>query len=296
MDWANERYVRVYVRDTDDWLVMSWEARALWLFIMRKVDRSGVLETKRGAVGVAAITGMPVKRVEAALAELLEDGCLRDHPSGYVARNFIEAQETAQSDQQRKRESRARRREGSDVTNRDQSGTNRDGDGTFRPASGTDGHARSQTVTDSHSEPSRAEPSLAKPSQTEIPEVASAPPRVKPVKPPSEHTRVRDAWFSHWRRKHGVDPKWGGQEGKRLSELMQLGADEVIRRIGILESSPPSFPAEEWSFLTFCTHIDRLVAARSQQQREAIRFIPSTPRVGRVEPHKAEDYLGEDPF
>lgn len=109
MDWANERYVRLYTRDTDDWLCLSFEAQSLWCLVLRKLDRAGVLETKRGARGVAALVRGPVDVVERALTELLTDGCLVEHPRGYLAPNFIEAQETSQSDPQRTRESRARR-------------------------------------------------------------------------------------------------------------------------------------------------------------------------------------------
>jgi hypothetical protein len=110
VDWSNERYVRVYTRDTDDWLCLSWEARALLGFLFRKVDRAGVLETKRGARGVAAIVMMPPAIVATALPELLADGCVVEHELGYCIPNFIEAQEAAQSDKQRAKESRERRR------------------------------------------------------------------------------------------------------------------------------------------------------------------------------------------
>ena len=53
MDWSNERYVRVYTRDTTTWKILSWEARALLQFLIRKVDRSGVVDTGRhGARGL----------------------------------------------------------------------------------------------------------------------------------------------------------------------------------------------------------------------------------------------------
>lgn len=243
MDWSNERYVRVYVRDTDDWLVLSWQARSLWLLIMRKLDRAGVLETKRGWRGVAAITGMPQDVVESALAELLADGCIKEHPSGYVAHNFIEAQETASSDQHRKRESRARRRDASQVTNRDHVGTDRDGSGTFRPANGTDGHARSQTVTDSHSEPSRADLSRAEPAET--PGASLAPARAIPGAPDPAPTRVldrlRQVRYDAWRyagdrfravQADGISAdqpdRWGDRPDMTGGDEQQRRANELV--------------------------------------------------------------------
>jgi len=110
MDWANEQWRKLFVRDTDSWLLLSWLARALFVFMLRKVDRAGVLETKRGPRGVAALVGMPLDQVEPALAELLEDGCVAIHDVGYVIPNFLDAQEARQSDAKRQRESRERRR------------------------------------------------------------------------------------------------------------------------------------------------------------------------------------------
>src|SRR6185503_5891868 len=100
MDWANESYVRVYTRDTADWQVLSWQARGLWLEMLRKADRSGVIQTSHGVKGIAALVRWPVDVVSTALSELIEDGCVRgsEAPSGFIIPNFIEAQETPKSD------------------------------------------------------------------------------------------------------------------------------------------------------------------------------------------------------
>ena len=129
MDWSNEPYVRVYTRETDDDLALSWEARALWKEMLCKFDRSGVIETKRAAKGLAAVVKMPPEVVARVLPELLEDGRLREIPTGYFAPNFIEAQEAKKSDKLRQKESRDRRRQRNldlPVTNRDEAVTIRD--------------------------------------------------------------------------------------------------------------------------------------------------------------------------
>lgn len=110
MDWANERYARLFVRDTPEWLILPWQAKALWPLLVRKFDRSGVLATRLGLRGVAVLVGLPMDVVEPGVAALIEDGCLQLHELGYLAPNFLEAQETPQSDAIRKRESRERRR------------------------------------------------------------------------------------------------------------------------------------------------------------------------------------------
>lgn len=111
MDWSNERFVRLYTRDTPEWLCWCWQARALWPLLLRKADRSGVIANKLGARGLAALAGLPVDVVEAGLPDLLADGCLAEHQLGLVIPNYIEAQEAPLSDKQRQRESRERRRD-----------------------------------------------------------------------------------------------------------------------------------------------------------------------------------------
>jgi hypothetical protein len=113
MDWENERYVRVYTRDTIDWVALGWEAQSLFLLLIRKVDRSGVLEIgKHGARGVAGLIGMPAEVVERSLSVLTSDGCVTIRDGLLLMPNFIEAQEAKQSDKQRQKESRDRRRKG----------------------------------------------------------------------------------------------------------------------------------------------------------------------------------------
>lgn len=152
MDWQNERYVRVYTRDTPDWLLWSWEARALLLLLLRKVDRAGVLELGRHGVKAIAVTvGMPLDVVERTIPELTKEGTVEIQDGRLVIPNYLEAQEATQSDAQRQRESRARRRDlaRADVTECDDEVTKSD-------ETVTSGHEESQPVT-----PSLAVPSLA---------------------------------------------------------------------------------------------------------------------------------------
>jgi hypothetical protein len=119
MNWGDERYVRIYTRDTTDWAIMCWEARALLVFILRKVDRIGVLDLgSRGLAsggwrGLAELLRMPEEVVRRALPVLIEDGCveLQNGDRSLVVRNFIEAQEASQSGTVRQQESRLRRRD-----------------------------------------------------------------------------------------------------------------------------------------------------------------------------------------
>lgn len=109
LDWSNERYVRLY-RETTDEAAWCWQARAIWPLILRKADRAGVIETTRGAKGIAAEIRIPVEVVEPGLAELVEDGCITATERGYAIPNYIEAQTATSSNTKRQAEWRARER------------------------------------------------------------------------------------------------------------------------------------------------------------------------------------------
>lgn len=129
LDFANEPWVRVYKRDTVTLKLLTWQARALLWELLRKADRAGVVDVgDHGERGVAAMVGMPVDVVTAALAELLACGTVRGGAGCYVLPRFLDAQETPSSDKLRARESRARRRDDAiaSVTKRDDTITNRD--------------------------------------------------------------------------------------------------------------------------------------------------------------------------
>ena len=113
MRWDDERYVRIYTRDTAEWMALSWEARALLVELLRKADRAGFVQTgKLETKGVAGLVRMPLDVVERALDELLEDGCISRVEKGYLFPNFVQAQETRSSPAQRKRDQRERDRDG----------------------------------------------------------------------------------------------------------------------------------------------------------------------------------------
>lgn len=149
MRWADERYVRVYTRDTGEWLALGWEAQSLFLLALRKADRAGIVHAgKAGPRGLAGMTGVPVDVVLRALPLLLEDGCLRETPGGYIIPNYIAAQETSTTDAQRKRDQRER----------DRARVMAEGGPVSKMAGDTIAHMeRSRSVTESHAMASRVE-------------------------------------------------------------------------------------------------------------------------------------------
>ena len=109
MRWEDERYVRIFTRDTPTWDAMGWEAQALLMLVFRKMDRTGLLELgSSGLRGLAACVRMPVEVVEVALKVLLDDGVLAMNGKNLFCKNFMEAQECSKSDALRSREKRER--------------------------------------------------------------------------------------------------------------------------------------------------------------------------------------------
>jgi hypothetical protein len=150
MRWSDERYVRLYTRDTTTWKLLPWESKALLPLLLRKLDRTGIIDLgEDGFDGIAALTDMPLDLVQAAMPELLRRRVFVLADSKLVMPHFIEAQEAVASGKARMELHRARvkaRNESlQDVTDRDDSSP------TVTPSDST-----LQDVT-----PSRAEPSSA---------------------------------------------------------------------------------------------------------------------------------------
>jgi hypothetical protein len=112
VDWANERYVRLYTRDTTTWRLLSWEAQAIFPVLLRLVDRAGVFDVgdvaPAEALG-AALAKWPLDVVERGIDSLLKRGVIEINADNLVIPNFLEAQEAQHSAAQRQRESRAKR-------------------------------------------------------------------------------------------------------------------------------------------------------------------------------------------
>lgn len=188
LDWSNERWEKLYCRDTVAWLRLSQEAQSVYLALLRKLDRAGTLplDGEEPHVAVAVLLGWDEGWVEAGLARLLEHGWLLvDEPADLlVDPEWIERDEAPQSSQQRKRESRARRREraaaakklgpvpgGHEVaephTGRPAAVTIRDPGGTERDDGGTTGHTATRDVT----------PNPTRPDIPTLPTIPTTPPR-----------------------------------------------------------------------------------------------------------------------
>lgn len=117
MDWQDERYVRLFTRDTPEWICWPWQARCVLAMLLRKVDRTGAIGCGRlGVRGLAAAIGLPEDVTRVGLEALVEDGCVVSTKTQdargaagqlvVAVRNFIEAQEAVRSDAARQRDHR----------------------------------------------------------------------------------------------------------------------------------------------------------------------------------------------
>lgn len=151
MDWSNEEYVRLYVRETAADLELSWGALALWRALMTKFDRAGIIPIKHGWTSVSRLTRIPEDIVIQVGPELIRDGRLVMTADSLFAPNFTEAQTAIKSDKARQRESRDRRRQAakSAATNSTHNvNTSQNADDPLADTSSvTPGHARVTPVT-----------------------------------------------------------------------------------------------------------------------------------------------------
>lgn len=155
MRWEDERYVRIYTRNTPDWMGLHVHTRGLLALLLREVDRAGILPLgKAGPRGLANILRADWEDIEPYLEELLVDGCVVIHGGVLCIVNFIEAQEAKHSDRARQQAARERARDKARVAEKKPSDI---ADGLSHAV--TPGHTASRPVTPIRADPIRAEPS-----------------------------------------------------------------------------------------------------------------------------------------
>lgn len=112
MDWANERYVRLYTRDTVTWLRLRWEGQCVLVLALRKLDRAGVLDL--GGVdpheAIETVTGLPMEVAKAGLDRCLQLGVFVIDGDRLLMPKFLDAQEATASNAERQRRHRAKKK------------------------------------------------------------------------------------------------------------------------------------------------------------------------------------------
>lgn len=191
MDWTDERWVKLYTRDTTDWLALSWQAQGLFVLILRKVNRAGVIDLGRaGKRGLAAHIGggSAWASLEPHLDELLADGCVTFDGIALRVPNFVTAQTSIQSDKARKRAERERATDlGRDEQENEEPKrdvTKRDGESQDVTGSRIDvtrGHDASRDVTNREIRGEETRVGIQSPAPPEAP--TTEPPKAPPPNP-----------------------------------------------------------------------------------------------------------------
>jgi hypothetical protein len=178
VDWSNERYVRLYIRDTTTWKILGWDGQCLLMQLLRKVDRCGFLSLDglEPWEGAALHTGASEEAARRGVEVLLRKGVLEHRGQSLVFPNYLAAQECVKSDALRAKEYRERRLvTDSDVTSREVTIESRH----VSPPSRNDRarHAASRGVTPN--QPRHAEPATPGGAGGDAPDGAapSAPPK-----------------------------------------------------------------------------------------------------------------------
>jgi hypothetical protein len=239
MRWEDERYVRVYTRDTITWKMLPWQAKCVFPLLLRVVDRAGLLDVgDYGTEGMAALLGIPEEIVTPGLEALTRRGVVIQAGGKLLIPNFLEAQEAAASDIARQRKARELAR---DIANRDRvlpdsPVTKRD-----EPSQNvTERHELSRAVTDGHEMSQAVTPSLPSLAVPSVPKAAdekpSAPRRAKRDKPPTDprHRPLQDRLEVTFLEVAGSQyGHQGGRDATALMELLRLACgdmDDVDRR------------------------------------------------------------------
>lgn len=110
MDFAQERYVRLYTRDTTGWKLLGWQGQTVFSLLYRKADRGGVIKLEGLEPWELAVVhcGLPEEVARAGMAPCLKRGWLVVNGDQLVFPKYVEANETATAGAQRVREHRER--------------------------------------------------------------------------------------------------------------------------------------------------------------------------------------------
>lgn len=296
MNWEDERWIKVYVRDTVTWKLWRWQARFVFMSLLRKVDRAGVIDVgPRGVVGLAAVLEIPTEIVRDGMDQLVEPDDLGDatvvwHDTQVLIPRFIAAQEAKTSDAQRQRESRQRRADIAKrnlnapsrfVTDHDASVTDRD--------DGPDDSSRNVTVLSRNVTKSRdpvtprvEESRLEKSKKVSRAARRDAAPKLE------GYQDVVDCFHRAYESAHsGHAPTWSAKTGAMIKRLIKAhGAVEVQRRIAVMFGNPPpAWPPGPYDIGVLVQHFDRFVEPPRANGTH----------VGRVEPLRPDDYANDEP-
>lgn len=275
MDFSNERYVRLYVRDTTSWKLLKWEGQTVWTLLYRKADRSGVisLDGLEPWEAAALHCDLPEEVSKPGMERCLARGWVVRDGDRLVFPKYIEANETPMSDAQRARESRAKRASLSQTV-------------TAPSQNVTDCHAESHGVTRSHTASLLTVPSVPAVPEEELRTPPNAREELSPFR--IGHDLIRDAignqYGEEWRRELesiGLKP-----EAERKAVLAAIRGDPWCK--ANKTSVNPTHVLKHWA----------KYAAGNPPLKSVVRAAVGGKYAGPSRVATAEEYAdqGEDPW
>jgi len=112
VDWSNERYVRIYTRDSITWKRLGWKGQTVLMHVTRRLDRSGVLDLNGVSPyeAVELVTDLPSEVIEDGLSKCLELEVFIEDDGRLLMPNYLPAQEAVASNAERQRRWRSKKR------------------------------------------------------------------------------------------------------------------------------------------------------------------------------------------
>jgi len=291
MRWEDERWVKVYTRDTPSWLSLSFEAQSLLLLLFRKVDRAGLLPLgPLGRRGVAVVIGHGPRwaQLESALDELIASGTVAIRETVLVVPNFLEAQETPASGAQRARECRARARDVCNAESRNVTITERNVTQESQNVTEPSRSVTSRNVLQRLVTPRRDETRVDESRRDE--ETFDASQNVTPEKPKKNGTDprfapLRLAWEQTFAQVTREPYRWQGpKDAKAVHSLIAIEVDEFraradrgLRAQGFAHCSTVAMLASKWNELAGQQTPQRNNGNGRAKDPSGPHFIPPAP-------------------
>lgn len=247
MRWEDERYVRLYTRDSATWALLPWQSRCLLPLLLRKVDRAGVLEVLEGEEvhALSELVKIPADVVGPGLDGLIKRGTVVIGSGKLRLPSFLAAQEARQSDKLRQQRSRelASIIEGvsHDVTR---------------------GHTASQDVTPSCAVPSCAVPSRDVPSRA-VPKSAPAKKPREPADP--RHAVLVKSLTQGFEAITSSKYPFGGRDAKAVSDLLAMAEQGAIETAWSRALTHKGFPSVR-TLPELVTHFAHFVGTRPAER------------------------------
>ena len=112
MNWCDEKYVKLFTRNTATWCMWPWQARCVLPLLIRASNYAGLVDVggKDPIQGLAVLMMVPREVVAPALEAMLEDGTVEVVKSGYLIPKYLEAQESTKTARLKKSDQRDRER------------------------------------------------------------------------------------------------------------------------------------------------------------------------------------------